>query len=238
MRCGRAIVSGGTSGIGLAIARDLVGRGLSTAVLGRDPGRLEEARRLLEEQAREAGGKPKVVALRCDVTRSPQVREAVRQALEALAGVEVVVAAAGVGSWGRLDDVSEAEWDRVLATNLKGAWLLARETLPVLRRQRGGYFISISSYAGKKGLAESGVYSASKFGMVGLTQSLYEEARADGVRTCSICPGMVDTPMAHDSRVPRPEMLRPEDIARAVRFLLDLSPVAVVREIVIERIGA
>ena len=110
--------------------------------------------------------------------------------------------------------------------------------MPAVRARGSGYIVNISSLAGKKGMSGTAAYSASKFGMIGLSQCLLEEAKAHNIRVTALCPGYVATPLAKDADVPPSEMIQPEDIAATVLYLLDLTPKVVIREIVIERIGA
>jgi len=107
-----------------------------------------------------------------------------------------------------------------------------------MRARGSGYIVNISSVAGKKGMAGTAAYSASKFGMIGLSQSLQDEVKGQNIRVTAICPGYVATPLAEGAPVPAAEMIQPEDIAATVLYLLDLTPKVVIREMVIERIGA
>jgi 3-oxoacyl-[acyl-carrier protein] reductase len=125
----------------------------------------------------------------------------------------------------------------VLAINLRGTFLMTRAVLAEMKKQRDGYIVNVSSVLGKEACPELSAYCAAKFGVVGFTESLIEEARSHNVRACSICPNYVETRMTQDdSEMPDEEMLRPEDIAKTVLWLLDLSPVSVVREVVLDHL--
>jgi len=122
--------------------------------------------------------------------------------------------------------------------NLRGAFLCARAVLPSMKRQRRGYIVNISSLAGKIGMAGSAAYCASKFGLVGLSQSIGEEGEPWNIRATAICPAYVNTPMVRGAPVDPSRMIQPQDIAATVRYLLELTDYAVVKEVVVERQGA
>lgn len=227
-----AIVTGGSSGIGLAIARCLAESGMAVAIAAREEKRLQAAEQLLRRS-----GVP-VLALPTDVSVAEQVDRLVGRTVQAFGRIDLLVNNAGVGMMKHIEDYTEAEWDTIQAVNLKGAFLCTRAVLPVMRRQRSGYVVNISSIAGKTGFGGSSAYSASKFGMVGFTESLLEEAIRDNIRATVICPGYVDTPMVRGAPVPSSEMIPPEDIGNLVVALLHLSTNTVIKEIVVYRRGS
>lgn len=218
-----AIVTGASSGIGLGIARALAEDGYGVALAARRAG-------VLDEVAAELGGA--ALAVPTDVTDPRAVEALVRTAVERFGRVDVVVASAGVGHWAPLEQIDETAWDETIDVNLKGAYLLARATLPHLRDSRG-YLITLSSVSGTIGQAGGSAYNASKWGVRGLTQSFLKEAREDGVRATAICPGLVATPM-----VGRPEsddVIAVSDVVATVRWLLALRPIVQVKDVVLER---
>ena len=230
-----AIVTGGSSGIGLAIARAFVQEGMRVTIAARDKRRLEDAASQLKS------GLPTddaVLAVQCDVSQSTQVQQMVRQTLDRFGRLDVLVNNAGIGRLAPLDEIKEKDWDEVLNVNLKSVFLCIQAVLPEMKRRRRGYIVNISSIAGKEGFAGGGAYCASKFGVMALTQTLLEEAKPFNIRATAICPGYVDTPMVSAAPVPGSEMIRPEDIARTVLYLLSLSEKAVVREVVMTRMGS
>jgi len=229
-----AIVTGGGSGIGLAIARAVLAEGMSVAVAGRDVKKLSRA---AEELAGKADSK-RVIAVPTDVSVSGQVHRLIEETMKAFGRIDLLVNNAGIGRWSSITDCTEADWDRVQAINLKGAFLCAQAVFPIMKRQGGGYIVNMASLAGKMGFGGMSAYSASKFGMVGLTQSLLEEGIADNIRATVICPGYVATVMVEDAGVPAQEMIPPEDIGKLVVGLLHLSRVTVIKEIVVERKGS
>lgn len=226
-----AVVTGGSSGIGYAVSESLIGEGMNVVIASRNETRLTQAMRDLMN----LGGR--VLAVPTDVSVSEQVRRLVERTLESFGRIDVLVNNAGIGRMRPISECTEEEWDETQDINLKGAFLCTRFTLPVMRRQRSGYIFNISSIAGKTGFGNMAAYSASKFGMIGLTESLLEEAVDDQIRATAICPGYVATPMVAGASVPAEEMIPPQDIGRLIVGLLHLSPVTVIKEIVVLRRG-
>ncbi|MBI4401600.1 MAG: SDR family oxidoreductase [Nitrospirae bacterium] len=237
-----ALITGGNSGIGLAVARALAEAGLRVAVVGRNRTRLRKAAAELGACA-DVGrtGKERasrVLAMAADVSKPAEVAQVVRRTLARFGRIDVLVNNAGIIGRGLVDCLSEREWDRVLSVNLRGAFLCARAVLPAMKQRRRGYVITISSLAGKVGMAGSGAYCASKFGLVGLSETIGEEGAPWNIRATAICPAYVNTPMVRGAPVPPARMIQPEDIAATVLYLLRLTDYAVIKEIVMERQGA
>jgi NAD(P)-dependent dehydrogenase (short-subunit alcohol dehydrogenase family) len=226
------MITGGGSGIGLAIASSLAAEGMAVVIAGRDGKKLEKAKNKLEKE----GGK--ILAVTTDVSVADQVKTLVERTMETYDRVDLLVNNAGIGRSGSIEQSTESLWDETQAINLKGAFLCTQAVLPIMKRQGYGYVVNISSLAGKMGFGGMAAYSASKFGMVGLTESLLEEAIEDNIRATVICPGFVDTPMVRGASVPGRDMIPPEDIGKLVVGLLHLSPVTVIKEIVVQRKGA
>lgn len=227
-----AVITGGSSGIGLAIASSLVAEGMSVAICARNAQKLRQAAQTLEKNG------AKVMALPTDVSVAGQVSAFIKQIRSAFGRIDLLVNNAGIGRLKTIAESTEAEWDRVQAINLKGTFLCTKAVLPIMKRQRSGYIVNIASLAGKIGFGGAAAYSASKFGIVGLTESLLEEGIGHNIRATAICPGYVATPMVQGASVPHKEMIPPEDIGKLVVGLLHLSPYTVIKEIVIERKGA
>jgi len=230
-----AIVTGGSSGIGLAVARAALSEGMRVAICARDR---EKLARALSELKKEAKGDDRVVAIPADIAVASQVEGIVRMTIDAWNRIDLLVNNAGIAQWTSIEETGEADWDRILGINLKGTFLCTKAVLPVMKRQRSGYIVNISSLAGKQGMEGLAAYSASKFGMIGLTESLLEEAIEHRIRATAICPAYVATPMVAGASVPMEEMIPPEDIGKIIIGLLHLSPVTVIKEIVIRRRGA
>jgi 3-oxoacyl-[acyl-carrier protein] reductase len=223
-----AFVTGGGSGIGLAIVRALVDRGWLVATCGRDLTKLERAVADLGTG---------VMASRVDVSREEEVAHWVDSARRRLGNPDVLVNNAGVYEEAEIATLPLEQWEHIIGTNLRGTFLCTRAVLPLMRAQGGGYVINIASISGKRGLPGMGAYTASKFGVMGLTDCLRHEGRAHHIRTTAICPGWVATPMAANSGIPDADMVQPEDIARTVLYLLDLNPHVVVPEVILDRMG-
>lgn len=229
-----AVVTGAGSGVGQAVCWALAQQGWTVAAIAR---RLET----LEETIRPAGDlsdciKPFV----CDVGNPAEVAATGKSILEQLGPVEVLVNAAGTNIPRRsLAELSAADYERVIATNLHGPYYVAQAFLPQMRQRRTGTIINIVSDAAKQASPKAGPsYSMSKAGLVGLTQAINAEERGNGVRACALLPGDIATPLLDKRPSPPPpeareKMLQPEDIAACVLLAVNLPPRAVVEEILI-----
>ncbi len=226
-----AIVTGGSRGIGYSVAEALAARGMKLALCSRTESELRAAEKRLAERT-------DVLAQPVDVSDERQVEAFVGAVRKRFGPPYLLVNNAGIiGPETLVEDTAPKGFDEVLAINLRSAFLMTRAVLAEMKKRRDGYIINVSSVSGKEGDPKLSAYCASKFGMVGFTESLIEEARSHNVRACSICPNYVDTLMSQgDPEVPDEEMLRPEDIAKTVLWLLDLSPVSVVKEVVLDHL--
>ena len=222
-----ALVTGASRGIGLAIAKSLAGLGARVALCGRDEKRLAAA----ESELKSGGGG--VLAVAADVSRSAEISSLVRKVDEAFGPVEVLVNNAGVGYFGPTQEASEEDWDSVLDTNLKAVFLLSKAVAPGMMRLRRGHIINIASLAGKSAFAGGGIYCASKWGLLGLTQCMAEDFRPHGVRVSAICPGSVNTDFSPHAGKDREKMLQPEDIAHAVETIVTQHPQSFISEILL-----
>jgi 3-oxoacyl-[acyl-carrier protein] reductase len=218
-----AVVTGAGSGVGRATAIALAKAGLVPALLSRTHADLAQTAAAIAD----AGGRSLLVPT--DVTDELAVDAAFARAASELGGIDVVVLAAGIGRFGPIDSYALDDWKATLATNLTGPFLCARAAIPYLRERRGGALIAISSGAGKQGYANLGAYSASKFGLMGLMQSLAQEVGDDGIKVSTVVPGSILTPFAgrsiEEKRMasesdPGKKYLEPEDVAGAVLYLL------------------
>jgi NAD(P)-dependent dehydrogenase (short-subunit alcohol dehydrogenase family) len=221
-----ALVTGGSSGIGLAIARMLRGEGFELTVASRRPERIEAA-------AAELGA----TAVAADVSDAAACERLVAEHRARFGRLDVLVNAAGIGIAGRVEDLSAKHLDLQLGVNLRGLFLLTQAAIPLLRESRG-WIVNLASIAGTLPTPGLAAYGATKAAVISLTRSLNEELDADGVRAVALCPGFVDTPMAQWSGLTGDEMIQPEDCAEVVRMLLRLSPRARIPQVVIERAGS
>ncbi len=220
-----ALVTGGSSGIGLAIARMLSEEGFALTLAARKLDRLEAARDELG-----------CAVVQADVSSEEDCERLVAEHVRLHGGLEVLVNSAGVGIAGRIGDTSAKHWDLQQAVNLRGTFLVTREALPHLRRTKG-YVVNLASIAGTLPTPGLAAYGAAKAAVIALTRSLDREEAESGVRVTALCPAFVDTPMAAWSGVPGAQMIQPEDCAELVRALLRLSPYARIPVVVIERAG-
>jgi len=220
---GSALVTGGSSGIGLAIGRMLRDEGFALTLAARSPGKLEAAAGELGAHA--------VVA---NVAKAKDCERIVAEHVALHGGLDVLVNSAGVGAVGGIDEQEVERIDLQLDVNLRGLILVTRAALPHLRATRG-LVVNVASIAGTVPMGRLPVYGATKAAVISLTRSLNESLEADGVRVHALCPEFVDTPMAAWTGLAAEELIRPEDCAEVVRMLLRLSPQARVPMIVIER---
>lgn len=220
-----ALVTGGSSGIGLAIARMLRDEGYGLSLAARTPERLEAA-------AAELGA----LAVQANVLDEESCEQVVSEHVERHGGLDILVNSAGVGFAGAIADTSTKRFDIQLGVNVRGAFLVTRAALPHLRAARG-YVVNLASIAGTIPTPGLATYGASKAALISLTRSLVREESATGVRATAICPAFVDTPMADWTGLPPEELIQPEDCAEIVRGLLRLSPATRVPVVVVERAG-
>jgi NAD(P)-dependent dehydrogenase (short-subunit alcohol dehydrogenase family) len=231
------LVTGGSSGIGLAIARALGEDGYGVTISARRPEKLETAARELEAEGLDAQAVP------AQLGEEDEVVAMVAAHRERYGRLDVLVNNGGVGIGEQMDEITAKKLDIQLGANLRGLILATREGLPLLREAGGEHgkalIVNMASIAGKVGQAWLSVYSATKAGVVGFSQATQKECDGQGIQVTAFCPGFVDTPMTEfvKGQVPAEKMIRPEDIAEGVRFLLRTSPAVLVPEIVFTRPG-
>jgi 3-oxoacyl-[acyl-carrier protein] reductase len=228
-----AVVTGGNSGIGLSIVTALAKAGCQIVIGSRNQKRNQA---VADELLRKFGAQ--TLALETDVARETDCERLIRETIGKFGTLHILINNAGIGGGTVVARTSTQDFDRVLKTNLYGAFWCARAAYRQMQRNQGnprGIIVNISSVAGKQAWSGTGTYSASKFGVLGLTHALADEGKADDIKAVAICPAMVATPM---TGVSGPDYLQPEDIAETVLYLLRLSPAAWPTEIVLERKGA
>jgi NAD(P)-dependent dehydrogenase (short-subunit alcohol dehydrogenase family) len=209
-----ALVTGGSRGIGFAIARALAGQGASVAITATDAARLAAAAKQL------AAGGAAVLPLRADVRRYDEVEGAVAATVGQFGGLDVLVNNAGVGVFRPVADMTLDEWQRILDTNLTGVFHACRASIPHLRARGGGWIISVSSLSGKNPFADGAAYCASKAALNAFSEALMQEVRHDGIRVAYVLPGSVRTDFGGPSRGGDDWKLAPEDVAEVVTDLL------------------
>ena len=221
-----ALITGGSSGIGLAIARALQEDGYELTLASRRAERIEPA-------AAELGA----LGIAADVSNEEDCARLVDAHRARYGGLDVLVNSAGIGIAGKIEDQPAKHVDLQLGVNLRGLLVVTRLALPLLKESKG-HVINLASIAGTQPTPGLAVYGATKAAVLDLTRSLNAELDGDGVRCTALAPAFVDTPMASWSGIPPEKMIRPEDCAELVRAVLRLSPYARVPEIVVERMGA
>jgi NAD(P)-dependent dehydrogenase (short-subunit alcohol dehydrogenase family) len=230
-----AIVTGASSGIGLAIAHVLGETGHGLTLAARRPEKLDAA----ADELRRAGYE--VAAVAGNMADEADVQRVVAAHRERFGRLDVLVNCAGVGFGAPVAEMVTKRVDLQLAVNLRAPVLFYRECAGLLRaagaEHRNALVINLSSISGKSGQPWLSVYSATKAALIGFTQAMNKELAADGVKSVALAPGFVDTPMTDfvKGEIPAQEMIRTADIAEAVRFLLRLSPSCLVPEIVFQR---
>jgi NAD(P)-dependent dehydrogenase (short-subunit alcohol dehydrogenase family) len=232
-----AIVTGASSGIGLAVAHMLGEEGYALTVAARRPDKLAGA----AEELRGAGFEVEEVA--GNMADEETIKGVVAAHEQRFGRLDVLVNNAGVGVGAAAGEHETKRIDLQLSVNLRAIVLFYREALPLLRaagaEHRNALVVNTSSISGKSGQPWLSVYSATKAGVVGYTQAMNKELNGDGIKNVALCPGFVETPMTEFVRehVAAEDMIRVEDIAEAVRFVLRTSPNCVVPEIVFQRPG-
>lgn len=232
-----ALVTGASSGIGFAIASALAEEGYDLTVLSRTPAKIERA------GAELAAYGAAVLPLAADVADAEQIAAALGRHRERFGRLDLLVNNAGMGIHAGIEDCDTKRIDLQLALNLRAVILFYRDALDLLRvaaaEHRNALVVNIASIAGKRGVAGLGIYSAAKHGVVGFTEAMNSELSGEGIKSCVLCPGFVDTELADYTQNPVPpeQMIRPRDVAESVRALLRLSPHCVVPEILMTRPG-
>ena len=213
-----ALVTGAGRGIGKAIALLLGTAGCRVMLAARSRDQLAEVEREI------MGRKGTAAVVPCDLTRDDDIEKLVSECRRNFGAVDILINNAG---WGKRAPVVKArveDWDQTFRLNLRAPMLLAQRLLPAMIEKGEGAVINIGSVSGKSGEANGAAYSASKFGLIGFTQSLYEEVREHGVKVSVILPGFVDTPLIPPNRqLDRSKMIRADDIAQTVLYVLTSS---------------
>jgi NAD(P)-dependent dehydrogenase (short-subunit alcohol dehydrogenase family) len=232
-----AIVTGASSGIGLAIARVLGEEGYGVTMAARRPEKLEAAVAGLAADGFD------VQAIAANVSDEAEIQKVVAAHRERYGRLDVLVNNAGVGVGQPVAEIETKRLDMQLDINLRSIVLFYRECVPLLKEAAGEHnnalVVNTSSISGKRGEAWLSVYSATKHGVVGWTEAMNKELGSSGIKNTALCPAFVDTPMTDfvKGQVAAEDMIRPEDIAEAVRYLLKVSPACVVPEMMFVRPG-
>ena len=200
-----ALVTGGSKGIGAAIAKALANTGASVVSTSRSGGG-------------ESG--PNLVQLAADVRKPEDAQRAVGEAVRAFGGLDILVNNAGVGAFANVADMTIEQWQQVIETNLSGVFYFCRAAIPELRKRGGGWIINISSLAGKNAFAAGAAYCASKAGLNQFSEALMQEVRYDGIRVSYVMPGSVATEFMGRGSSKKDWATTPEDVAQVVLDLM------------------
>jgi len=223
-----AVITGAGSGIGAAIARKMGRMGAVAVVCGRTRDTLQSTATAISQ----AGGQAEVIE--CDVTDLASVESLAKRVDGRFGRVDILVNNAGIGgSGGPLHQLSPETWDQVLNTNLRGVYYCIRSFAPLMIRANRGHIVNISSLAGKNPLPNGAAYSASKWGLNGLSYSVAEELRVHSIRVSVVCPGSVQTEFSPHSAKNSAKMLQPDDVAHVVAMLVTQAPQSFASEILL-----
>lgn len=222
-----ALITGAGKGIGKAIAIALAKEGVNVGLLARTKAQLEEVAAELKAHGVKAAVAP------ADVTDINSVNEAVKQIGAELGPIDILINNAGIGKFGKFLELEPAEWENIIRVNLMGAYYVTRAVLPEMIERQTGDIINISSTAGQRGAAVTSAYSASKFALIGLSESLMQEVRKHNIRVSTLTPSTVATDMAIDLKLTdgNPErVMQPEDFAELIVAQLKLNRRVFIKE--------
>ena len=221
-----ALITGGGRGIGAAIARKLASLGTQVIVCGRTAKPLEATVQVIGRNGGQA------TAIQADVAEWQSVAALAERVKKETSQLDILVNNAGVGSFSTpLHQLDLAAWDRVIDTNLRGVFYMMRAFVPMMKS--GAHIVNISSLAGKNALPNGAVYAASKWGLNGLSYSVAEELRGQGIRVSVVCPGSVDTELSPHAGKAKSKMLQPDDIAHAVAAIVTQEPQSFMSEVLL-----
>jgi len=229
-----AVVTGAGRGIGRAIALTLAELGAHTVLCGRSREPLEQTATAIQNGSAQISAKSSVIE--CDVTDLHSVEALAERIERTFHRIDILVNNAGIGGPdGPLHQLSPDNWDRVMNTNLRGVYYCIRGLVPLMIKSgaRSGHIVNISSLAGKNPLPNGAAYSASKWGLNGLTYSLAEELRAHNIRVSVICPGSVHTEFSPHPGKNAEKMLQASDVAHAVTMIVTQAPQSFASEILL-----
>jgi 3-oxoacyl-[acyl-carrier protein] reductase len=213
-----ALVTGGSRGIGRAIALRLAALGARVGICGRQQSALEETLAALRKNGATAE------AMVADITQPSAAEKLICAAETALGPISILVNNAGVATFAPFHEQTDADWDTMLDTNLKSVFLVSRAAAKGMIQRGAGDIINISSLAGLNSFAGGAIYCASKWGLQGLSACMAEDLRGFGIRVSTICPGSVATSFSGKSAEQKPGALKPEDVAHAVATIVTQAP--------------
>lgn len=229
-----AVVTGGSSGIGRAVARSLGRAGCRVAICGRTPETLEEAAASLAREGFE------VLSVPADVSRPEDVEELAERVVDELGPPDVLVNNAGLARFGDLEELSPEDFDTVFGVNVRGVFLCSRAFVPAMKERGDGVVVNVASLAGKNAFPGGTVYAASKHAVMGMSKSMMLELREHGIRVITVCPGSVNTRFFDETDFFDPDrdaIVQPEDVGELVREAVRLSDRGTVSEVEIRPVN-
>jgi 3-oxoacyl-[acyl-carrier protein] reductase len=226
-----AIVTGAGRGIGRIIALTLASNEVRVSLAARSEAQLEAVRAEIQASGGDAASFP------TDVSREADVIALIQDTVDRFGQLDILVNNAAVGVFGPLVDATGEQWDKVMAVNARGPFLMCREAIPYLKQQERSFIINISSAVGIKGYPNQALYTASKHALMGMTKALAKEVHQDGIRVHAVCPGGVDTQLIGNARpdLDQSVLMQPQEIADIVLFLVTRQGNAVIDEIQVRR---
>lgn len=229
-----ALVTGAGRGIGRAVALTLAQHGANVVLAARSEEELREVSAEVFALGQEAHYAVTDVSLEADV------RNVVEKAVMHFGRLDVVVNNAGLGIYGKLVETSVESWDKLMAVNARGPFLVCREAIPHLKQQSRSFIVNIASVLGVRGYENQAAYTASKHALVGMSKALAKEVQQDGIRVHVLCPGGVDTQMVALARpdLDRTVLMQPQEVAEVVLFLVTRKGNAVIDEVIVRREAA
>lgn len=222
---GKALVVGASGGMGQAVSKLLAKRGYSLALLGRNPSKVKDIQAECSAEGADAH------SIICDIAQTDSIKSTVSESIEKLGGLNYLINCAGISKKGSLHESDLADAEMILNTNLRAHLYLARYALEEINKQSGGAVIRIGAF--NHAYAGVNSYTAANLGADGLAAAMFEDVREFGTRVCTIKPGWVNTPLVKADNIAKNLMIQPEDIAKAVLFLIELPETACVTEMTV-----
>jgi short-subunit dehydrogenase len=232
METGLAIITGASQGIGSAIATGLANDGYRVVLIARNKQNLDKVH---DEIMKSKANVLEPIVLPLDITDYAKVDDEIKKINQKYGTVDILVNAAAMFIDGSLNEPVE-NFKKIIEINVVAQYAVLKTVTEIMKIQQSGYIFNIASRAAKYGFSDGGIYGATKFAFVGLTESLYRELAPLGIRVTSLCPGWVNTEMAKTAGTPLKdeEMIQPDDLLNSIRYLLNLSENVCIKEIVIE----
>jgi short-subunit dehydrogenase len=229
---GLAIITGASQGIGACVAHGLALDGYKTVLIARNKLKLE----MVANEIKDLGSNIQApIFIPLDITDHQNVRKELKSLISTGQNISILVNCAAIWLDGSLAETDD-NFSHLLDVNLISAYVILQEIVGIMKKQKNGYIFNIASRAGKYGFPGGGIYSSSKFALIGLSESLYRELAPDNIKVTSICPGWVNTEMAKLCNTPLADidMIQPSDILNSIRYLLNLSESTCIKELVLE----